>query len=564
KLIAILLCVLALFVALPNVAFADDDYSLDATRIYATADTDGTLHVIEVRTVDLDGHFHGFFWKIPTDDSELGGISIEVEAAGEVDSQGYLSPYEYSSNSNDTTPGVWTMEERRGETRIDVHYDKYHERPRFYVQYVMTGVLARWEDTGELYWKFVGNQWDRTSHDVQCVVYFKGAPEGATITAGENLRGWLHNRSLIGNIEVPSGVVPAWDDLNDGDPGSLVITMNRVNEGEFAEVRAAFPTEWLANAKLSEGKRLDTILDEEGAWASSSNARFKLVSTIATIEKWGLALLSVATAAVGAYSFISYQRTHRASFDDKYFRDVPSDDHPAVLYYLWKNSVGDGPDFTAALMRLSDDGVIKLEKITSLKKRFGRSPKEQEDWRIELVNDRAARVSDPIDRATLDFVFDYVGAKASKYDNLNERPDNTVLMSDFERVAEREPETYEKHLDEWKEAITHQVDLRDLDEDAHDGIGTPLLVMGGIDLIALFLSAVHLFLFNNSLSMVGMIGAVVIRAAILLAVLVAVFILMGTRPDRSSEAVEINAKLEGLRRWLKDFTRLEEALPTDV
>ena len=34
--------------------------------------------------------------------------------------------------------------------------------------------------------------------------------------------------------------------------------------------------------------------------------------------------------------------------------------------------------------------------------------------------------------------------------------------------------------------------------------------------------------------------------------------------DISDEAIEIKAKLEALRRWLKDFTRLEEAVPRDV
>ena len=32
----------------------------------------------------------------------------------------------------------------------------------------------------------------------------------------------------------------------------------------------------------------------------------------------------------------------------------------------------------------------------------------------------------------------------------------------------------------------------------------------------------------------------------------------------SDEALELQAKLKALRRWLKDFTRLGEAIPTDV
>ena len=37
-----------------------------------------------------------------------------------------------------------------------------------------------------------------------------------------------------------------------------------------------------------------------------------------------------------------------------------------------------------------------------------------------------------------------------------------------------------------------------------------------------------------------------------------------TNKDISEEAIELKAKLDALRRWLKDFTRLEEAVPRDV
>ena len=45
---------------------------------------------------------------------------------------------------------------------------------------------------------------------------------------------------------------------------------------------------------------------------------------------------------------------------------------------------------------------------------------------------------------------------------------------------------------------------------------------------------------------------------------VGLVILGSSFEKRSQEALELTAQLEALRRWLKDFTRLEEAVPRDV
>jgi hypothetical protein len=95
-----------------------------------------------------------------------------------------------------------------------------------------------------------------------------------------------------------------------------------------------------------------------------------------------------------------------------------------VLYHVANNSSANGPDFTATLMRLTDMGVISLRKATYYKKRFGRAPKEVDDWQLVLNESRRAMVTDQIDKSTLDFVFDFVASKAQLLNDDNERPDD--------------------------------------------------------------------------------------------------------------------------------------------
>ena len=562
RLIAIVMCTLALALALPTTARADD-YDLASTGVAATVGTDGSLTVTETRTVDFDGNFHGFYWQIPTGDGSLGPVTCTVSEAGEVDADGVQHPYTQGA-FEDHTPGTWAQQHEADSERVDVHFDLTDTTGTFYVTYVLQGAVAHWQDTGELYWKFVGDQWDRASNDVAAAVYFAGAPEGTKVTAGENLRGWLHNRSAIGTIDVPSGVVRAWDDLSGGDPGTVNVSMDHVPEGEFGEVRVAFPAEWLPDMEASDTARLGAILDEEAKWAEDTNARMGQARLIATIEQWVLTALAVLTAGISARAFISYRATHRAHFDDKYFRDVPTDDHPAVLHYVETGGAGEGPDFTATLMRLSDQGVIRLEKATYLRKRLMGSPKQEEDWRLTLIPARVALVKDPIDKATLDFVFGYVAPRAQSFSDGNERPENTVLMSDFERVAAKDEDRYSNYLDLWKEAVREQVTARGLDIDEGANVPRSLEIMGLIDLVAIVITVGHLFFFTETLTMVGRLPYVVVPLVLLVISLVVGFGLVVSLPARSAEAVEVRAKLEALKRWLKEFTRLEEAVPTDV
>ena len=548
-------------------ALADDkDYTLDQTVIWATVDQDGTLLVTEERAVNLDGSFHGFFWEIPTNDSELGSVALSIREAGEVARDGStLMPYTFSSDPSETAEGTWTAQETSAGTRVDVHYSKSNEIAYFYVSYSLDGAVARWADTGELYWKFVGSQWNKDSEDVTCHVFFAGAPEGTTITAGDNLRGWLHNASLMGTIEVPSGTTPTYDDASPGDAGTITMKLPVVRSGDFAEVRSAFPTDWVPGLTQRGESRLDTILSEEGAWAEKANERFESAGFWANIKIWALNILIGLDAIAMAVSSLMYRQSHRATFDDKYFRDVPSDDHPAVLSYVYTGSAGQGPDFTASLMRLSDMGILKLEKATYLRKRLARSPKEEEDWRLVLDPQKAAMLSDPIDKATVDFVFGYVGPNAQNISDGNERPDNTVLMSDFKRVANIHETSYENQLELWKDAIEEVVGARMLEADSHESSFNVLLAAMTVSFFALALGAADIFLFSDdSLRMVDKLFPFGIRLAILLAMLVASMFVLGSQNSQSPEAVEIKAKLNALKNWLRDFTKLEEAVPTDV
>ena len=65
-----------------------------------------------------------------------------------------------------------------------------------------------------------------------------------------------------------------------------------MHEGEFAEARIAFPSDWVPWLSASSEERMPTILSEEKAWADEANARRAHARMIAN----ALAVLSVVAA----------------------------------------------------------------------------------------------------------------------------------------------------------------------------------------------------------------------------------------------------------------------------
>ena len=84
----------------------------------------------------------------------------------------------------------------------------------------------------------------------------------------------------------------------------------------------------------------------------------------------------------------------KSLFQDEYFRDVPSADHPAVLAALM--SWNDVPDqaYIATLMKLTDDRVIKLEEATETKAKKGLLGREKEEqtYRVTVSDARPGRL----------------------------------------------------------------------------------------------------------------------------------------------------------------------------
>lgn len=515
---------------LPAAAHADG-YSMTQTYIGATVEADGSLTVVEGRQFDFDDDINGVYWDINTGTNQQGGTAgVDVLSVEEDDAA--FSRVDYA-NKGDS--GVYTVEQSDGGVKIKVFSPhESGDSAIFYVSYTMTGAVMSWSDTAELYWKFVGDGWSANSDDVEMEVYFADGAIGTPASKGDNFRAWGHG-PLTGDVSI------------DADEPMVTYTIPCVHEGEFAEARIAFPSDWVPGLSASSEERMPTILSEEKTWAEEANARRARARMIANT----LAAVSVVAAVTftGVIVVLKLRRRKpKPLFQDEYFRDVPSADHPAVLAALM--SWNDVPDqaYIATLMKLTDDRVIKLEEATETKKKgLLRREKEERTYRITVTDEawKAAK-KDGIDRDVLKVFF--AGVKPDK-DGVRSR-----TFSELEEYASERTESVGDKLEDYQNTVKGE--LADREYVASDGIVAMVfgLVLG---ILIAFIPVGSIFFTDGA------------QANIIAAIVSVPIVLVGIGVSRTfrrftPEGAEVAARCKALKHWLEDFTRLKEAIPSDL
>ncbi len=385
-----------------------------------------------------------------------------------------------------------------------------------------------WPDTAELYWQFIGSEWEEDAEDVRLDVTFAGAAAGTPATSSPsdaNLRAWGHG-PLDGEVS-----------LDTAEPGDPHVTLEApvVRAGQFAEVRATFPIDWVPGLAPSGEPRLESVLSEEAAWAEEANAQREGARQVAFA---GAAVLTVAPAIMlGVVVYL--RKTRYASpkpvFDETYFRDLPSNDHPAVLSALAYSGTVQDCAFVATLTKLTDDRVIKIKHETRTEDRFlGLGEKKVEEYSIELVAREC--ITDPIDLAAIDL---YFGPGAENGDE--------VRFGAFQNQ-----ESAGEYMQSFKDQVLAELERRNLTNLAPDTFRYAPAALAALFVFGCIAFVIFTDGVNLPLIILG--GALAIAAAVI----------AERTKVHSPEAVELLNRCQALERWLEDFTNLDDAVPDDL
>lgn len=533
----IALVALAATFAFPHAAHADT-YALPSVHVQAQVMENGDLFVTEARTFEFEDSVNGVYWDIPLAQNEQGApSSITVLSVHELDdapeneaeARRAAQPMREVPSANAGDSDAYTVESQGDSLRLKVFLPREDgDETTVWVSYMIEGSVMAWPDTAELYWQFIGSEWEEDAENVYLDVTFAGAAQGtpaATGASDANLRAWGHG-PLDGEVSL--------DAAKPDDP-HVTLETPVVRAGQFAEVRATFPIDWVPGLAPSGEPRLESVLSEEAAWAEEANAQREGARQVAFA---GTAVLTVAPAIMlGVVVYL--RKTRYASpkpvFDETYFRDLPSNDHPAVLSALVYSGTVQDCAFVATLMKLTDDRVIKIKHETRTEDRFlGLGEKKVEEYSIELA--ARERIADPIDLAAIDL---YFGPDAKNGDE--------VRFGAFQNQ-----ESAGEYMQSFKDQVLAELERRNLTNLAPDTFryapaALAALFVFGCTAFAIFTDGVNL-----PLIILG--GALAIAAAVI----------AERTKVHSPEAVELLNRCQALERWLEDFTNLDEAVPDDL
>ena len=534
RLLALFACVaaLSLFVA-PAPALAKS-YSMPEVRIEATVNTDGSLHVVEQRIFDFSGSFTCVWWEFnklySPRELQVNGVSLAL---------GMDSPENASSASAslDEVPfnKLWRSEGGPGfaSYSVDIAYDGvyvFFEASDTLMQvtldYTVLNAVDVYTDCADLYWQFLGSDWAEDSQNIECTITLPAGASAAKTPAveGDTVRAWGHG-PLNGSVQFSE------------DATHITYSVPRVKSGEFAEARIVFPTDWLslpAGYETRNRTGLTDILEAEKAEADKAN-RGRIASRVFFGVLILVSLLSVLWAAI---NWLLYGREYRPDFTEKYWRDLPNKNvHPAAINRLMNWNKESSTDMVATILHLADEGAISINQGPRIKN--GTLLSSEDDYYLTLNKKVSQNLTSPVDTELIQLLFGDI-AKNS----------DSVWMSEIEEWGDSHKSSFNGKLSKWHKKLDSEVrTIGYFETKGEQKQESAYLVAGLLVMAGIFVS----YVVENWWPIIFF------TAGALVVILFSIFM-----PRRSRQGAEDYARAKALKRWLKDFTLLNESIPTDV
>lgn len=527
---AALLLALA-FAAIPQAAFAKS-YSMPQVGISADVQADGTLNVQEQRTFDFDGSFTCVWWTFAgfpaQSEFQVNGVSLSGASYNNAKLEEVPFQSQWRSSGG---PGRTCYSIDSSLHSVYVFFSVDDESLTVQLDYSVTNAVTVYGDVAELYWQYVGSQWEESSRNVDCTIALP-MPEGAQAEPGENVYAWGHG-PLDGLVEIQGDGVVTYD-------------VPKVSAGEFAEARIAFPKDWMtgvAQSAMRTSDGLPTILSEEQQWADQANAQRNAARLMIAI----CILIGIAIIIWSLIMFLRHGKEYKVNFNEEYWRDVPDPNaQPAEIGRLWRWEAKSPDDFTATVMQLAHLGALKMEKGSYADAR-GRMVEDYCMVKVPEVADTITQESNPVGREVLDMLFEKFPAGAS---GLTASSQGHVWFGTINEYGKAHPQEFQDAMGRFQAALSVRVDDLHYFE-AKGSILKMAMSSIGIACIAAGIFAT-VFMENFIPAIVGIVTGIVV-------LIIAQFMTRMTH-----RGAEVRAKAAALKRWLQDFSSLDERPPTDV
>lgn len=538
---------------LPGRVYAEEnrEYYISGYNIAVNINTDGSADFQEYITYRFSGKFNGVLRDIILTGSD-GIMNIEVavinssgtvpfvhdnsrgtgSSNGTSNSGGTGSSGGNTGGSSSGSRGTYTFVLQDNTAKFKVYEPSQDESKTFVYKYRLTNVVTKYKDIGEFNWKLVGSGWDVRLINVNARV---------SIPAGAN----------VGDVRIFShGPLTSFNKIT--SPSNFEVSAPALNPEEFLEARILFPVKLVPNSKkVVDNNALDEILAFEAKLANEANiAREKAVEAqrqqemlFSKLVSFGRILTVILIVAWVFLMFFFHYRFNKEfphSFQEKYYRELPGNYTPAEMSALLRYYNVQPRDIMATLMDLVRKRVLVLKEERFMKQKFFGGMKEEENFVIYLNPEQPYNVHlKPHEQFLVEwFVMKIGNGQSVVLDDIKDMVKNRSAALQFKRDYEL-----------WRKLVKNEAKtLHFFDESVNKGKVTAIIA----GILYIFAGFIGTFMLVNLLSL-------------LLVPLGFVMLLFGALMKRwSREGIEQKFMWQAFKRFLTDFSNLEEAKMTSV
>ncbi len=429
-----------MFISVTITSSAEEDLSITRWMVESSLLNNGDLEIVEDITFKFNKRYNGVFREIILENTEnINGIRVTEN------SKDKTLEYEHVENAKKGDNNVFVANKENSGVTVQIFSPANNEEKTFRLMYTVKNVAKKYNDIGEVYYKFLGSEND-THIDVFSV----------NITLSEkdirNEVKFFAHGPLNGKIHKVSE-----DTIN--------LRVEDVPENTFVESRILFPTEFIPDSQNTiNTDAYSDIMNEE------AELQEKIEEDLAKIQtrKSLFGNISVIIAIVQVFIFIFFIIKYRRSKDIYYktkSKEIPDDNTPAVVSYISSAAISNNT-IIATILDLYRKGYLKVDSEEKLK--------NKEDTLNNFTITKIKGTDDNLlnhENHFISWLIDEMGDGGA------------VTTKDIENYSKNKRALFTEHYNKWIQLIKKDAINKGYFDKSSRKYGVPLVILFPISLI---------------------------------------------------------------------------------
>lgn len=460
--LALGLALIMLAINLPLRAKAEDKLTIPLWDVEAELLENGDLSISEDITFDFNDKFNGVFREVILDGtSGISEIGVQEVLRNE------LRNYQLVEDASKGDSDVFLVKEKKDRVIIQIFAPSQEQERVFRIRYRIKNVATRYNDTGELYYKFLGKE-NETPIDL-FKVNIKLPPHNNESKIKVYAHGPLHGKISKKN-------------------NTYTLSVTDVPTDTFIEGRILFPTELIP---LSENiKNIDSynsIVAEEEAYRNKQvEKQQRKEAGRSLMEK--VSLLVSGLGLVIFFVFFTLFRRDREIYRPNDFVSIPADCTPAVAAKLTNTYISMNTIF-ATILDLYRKGYLVIKGVQDT---IDFNEKKQ-DYMIKKIKEPDEALLNH-ERTFCTWFFDEIG------------DGNTVSTKDIKNYGKKHSSAFNQAYNTWKMKIKEDAIKKGYYDDSKKKYGIFLLIFS----IILYVVGITTAIYESIYSLLAIICATVL------------------------------------------------------